>query len=603
MRRDKRKWIDDMVEDAEDAASRGQMKKVYEATRKICGVRANKVEMIRSKDGRMLSKEEEIKSRWKQHFEEVLNRPAPVQTPEINVNVPEDEDIESGFVTKEEIKAAIRATQNGKSAGVDEVVVELLKSDLETAAKVLEKLYQRVWNEEEVPEDWKKGLIVKLPKKGNLTECGNWRGITLLVVVAKILGRIIVTRIKKGVDKKLRKEQAAFRSGRGTVEQIFILRNIIEQVVEWNANMYLCFVDFEKAFDSVHRCTLWKILRSYGVPTKLIQIIKALYTNSTCAVLDGGGRTDWFEVVSGVRQGCTMSGFLFLTVVDWVMRKTTEGPRNGIRWKLMDTLEDLDYADDIALLSSTKAQCQRKVNRLNKFAKETGLKINVKKTKTMRYNARSQEPIGIENNEVEEVENFTYLGACLDKEGGARGEIKTRIRKAWISFNKLMPIWKNNMYQRQTKLKIFRTNVLAVVMYGSETWGLGKGDERRLDVFFHKCLRRLMRISWREKVTNDEVREMAGIPKLSTAIRRRRWKWLGHVLRMRAGEDVKTALRWTPDSRRKAGRPRETWRRTVLREGAEVGCSTWAEMGAMATDRRAWRSLTDGPILQTERRT
>ena len=71
---------------------------------------------------------------------------------------------------------------------------------------------------------------------------------------------------------------------------------------------------------------------------------------------------------------------------------------------------------------------------------------------------------------------------------------------------------------------------------------------------------------------------------------------------MRAGEDVKTALRWTPDSRRKAGRPRETWRRTVLREGAEVGCSTWAEMGAMATDRRAWRSLTDGPILQTERR-
>ena len=106
----------------------------------------------------------------------------------------------------------------------------------------------KVWEQEQIPEDWQ-GLIVKLPKKGDLTECNNWRGVTLMVVAEKVLDRIIITRIRDGIDDKLRQEQAGFRKGRGTTEQIFILRNIIEQCIEWNANLYVCFVDFEKAFD------------------------------------------------------------------------------------------------------------------------------------------------------------------------------------------------------------------------------------------------------------------------------------------------------------------------------------------------------------------
>ena len=95
-----------------------------------------------------------------------------------------------------------------------------------------------------MPKTWKQGLIVKIPKKGDLTECGNWRGITLTSVPSKVFGRVLVYRIKHGVNSKLRDEQAGFRSGRGTVEQIFILRNIIEQVVEWQATLYITFVDF-----------------------------------------------------------------------------------------------------------------------------------------------------------------------------------------------------------------------------------------------------------------------------------------------------------------------------------------------------------------------
>lgn len=74
---------------------------------------------------------------------------------------------------------------------------------------------------------------------------------------AKVMGKVIIKRISRGVDKKLRKEQAGFRSRRSTIEQIFMLRNIIEQSVEWNASLYFCFIDYEKAFDSVPRETLW----------------------------------------------------------------------------------------------------------------------------------------------------------------------------------------------------------------------------------------------------------------------------------------------------------------------------------------------------------
>ena len=103
--------------------------------------------------------------------------------------------------------------KNGKAAGMDSITTELLKADIETTACLLEDLFRTVWETEEIPEDWNCGLIVKLPKKGNLIDCGNWRGITLLSVPAKVMGRVIITRLHDAVDGMLREEQAGFRTG------------------------------------------------------------------------------------------------------------------------------------------------------------------------------------------------------------------------------------------------------------------------------------------------------------------------------------------------------------------------------------------------------
>ena len=209
-------------------------------------------------------------------------------------------------------------------------------------------------------------------------------------IASKVLSKILINRIQTGVDHALRKEQAGFRRGRGTVEQIFILRNILEQANEWNATVYIHFVDFEKAFDSVHRDSLWVIMKKNGIPQKLIRMVQTLYEDFQCAVVDENETTDFFPVLTGVKQGCCMSGFLFLLVIDWVMRQTVEGERTGIRWNFTTVLEDLDFADDIALLSSTMGHLQTKTTKLEDNAARVGLKLNANKCKTLKANSKRE---------------------------------------------------------------------------------------------------------------------------------------------------------------------------------------------------------------------
>ena len=152
------------------------------------------------------------------------------------------------------------------------------------------------------------------------------------------------------------------------------------------------------------------------------------------------------------------------------------------------------------------------------------------------------------------------------------------------------------------KFRLFKSNVLSVLLYGSETWKMTKNDETMVDTFLHKSLRRILKIYWPQKVTNEEVRKRADIEQTSTTIRRRRWKWLGHVLRMENTRHAKIAVTWTPEGKRKRGRPKETWRRTIERERKDLGFQSWTEATKVATERDQWRRLVNGPILLKERR-
>ncbi|XP_061187006.1 uncharacterized protein LOC133195159 [Saccostrea echinata] len=117
--------------------------------------------------------------------------------------------------------------------------------------------------------------------------------------------------------------------------------------IEWQSPLYSVFVDFEKAFDNVDRSTIWSLLRHYGIPPKLISIIRSLYDDATCHIIHNGEPTDHFNVETGVRQGCILSLTIFLIVIDWIMQETTKGSKTGIQWAFTKELEDLNFADDI----------------------------------------------------------------------------------------------------------------------------------------------------------------------------------------------------------------------------------------------------------------
>ena len=403
------------------------------------------------------------------------------------------------------------------------------------------------------------------------------------------MNRILLVRMKIEVDQKLRDEQAGFRKDRSCVDQIATLRNIIEQSLEWNSPLYVTFVDFEKAFDSVDRESLWKILAHYGIPEKLICLIKKTYKPSTCQVVHNGSLTEPFNILTGVRQGCILSPFLFLLAIDWIMSRTVEGQNRGIQWSLLKQLEDIDFADDITLLSQRHRNMQDKTNSLDANGGKLGMKINIPKTKSMRANQTNHDPITLRGEALEEVDKFPHLGSIVSRDGGTEQDIAVRIGKATGAFKILRPIWTSRVISVQTKLRLFNSNVKTVLLYACETWRSTKASTNKLQTFINKCLRNILRIRWEDRVRNEDLWERTGQERIETVVTRRKWNWMGHILR-RPKSITCHALRWHPQGKRSRGRPRTTWRRSTEAEAKSVGLQL-NDLERVAKDRRGWRGI------------
>ena len=167
--------------------------------------------------------------------------------------------------------------------------------------------------------------------------------------------------------------------------------------------------------------------------------------------------------------------------------------------------------------------------------------------------------------------------------------MKNRIHKARMSFIKLKKIWNSSKFVLRTKLRLFKSLVLSVLLYGCETWKINEGDNKRLDTFQFKCLRRILKVRWPYVISNDDILKKTNMTRISDEVKGRRWKWIGHVLRMDDNCHCMTALTWAPEGRRKVGRPKTTWRRTVEREMKLLGWTSWNAAKPIAKDRVHWR--------------
>ena len=592
LRRDKEAYLNKLAEKAEKAANSGQMRTLYQTTKTLSGKFSRSEVPVKDKDGRTVFEKEAQKERWVEHFKELLNRPPPTNPPDI-IPARKDLPINCDPPTRNEIEQAVKLLSLGKSAGPDNIPPEALKMDTSLTTDILHGLFDKIWKEGRFPKDWKEGHLVKLPKKGDLSNCNNYRGITLLSIPGKVFNRIILERIKTAVDNKLREEQAGFRKNRSTTDQIATLRIIVEQSIEWKSSLIVNFIDYEKAFDSLDRKTLWKIMRHYGIPSKLVQLVEELYEGSSCRVVHDGQLTDSFDIITGVKQGCILSPFLFILAIDWLMKETTSGSRNGIQWTLWTQLEDLDFADDLALLSHTQAQMQEKTTDLDKLSRSVGLHIHPRKSKIFKANTTKEVTVVVNTEKLEEVDSFIYLGSVIDRKGGTEADIKSRIGKARTAFLALNKIWKDRKLSMRTKLRLFNSNVKSVLLYGSETWAATQTCIKRLQTFINGCLRRILRIRWTDKVRNEEVWKRTEQEATQTEVGRRRWRWIGHTLRKTNSNITRKALQWNPQGTRTRGRPRGTWRRVVV-EDMERSGQSWNKLQKLAQDRAGWKVFVCG---------
>ena len=412
----------------------------------------------------------------------------------------------------------------------------------------------------------------------------------LLSIPSKILTRVILERIKEALDTALREEQAGFRQERSCTDHIATLRILMEQSIEWQSPLYAVFVDFQKAFDSVDREVIWKLMQHYGFPPKLITLIQQLYSNSACQVIHDGKLSEPFQVQTGVRQGCLLSPTIFLLVVDWIMRRSTHNKKTGIQWTFTSQLEDLDFADDICLLSHRLQDAQDKLNRVSGEARKTGLLINTKKTEAMRLNHKQETPITLNGDILKEVDKFVYLGSVVSTDGGTDQDIRSRINKARHAFNTLRPIWRSSALSTRNKIRIFNTNVKAVLLYGSETWRTTQGITSKLQAFLNRCLRNILKARWPDTINNQDLWSQTNQTPIEYELKKRKWGWIGHTLRKPVTNITKEALDWNPQGKRKVGRPKQTWRRSTEAEAKAAGM-TWAGVKRISQNRVRWRSV------------
>ena len=337
--------------------------------------------------------------------------------------------------------------------------------------------------------------------------------------------------IQPQAEEIIAEEQADFRAGGSTTEQLFNLRILSETYLQHQQKLYHVFIDLKKAFDRVWHEALWATMRKYNINDSIIRAIENLYDKAQSAVLFSGSTGEWFRTTVGVRQGCLLSPTLFNIFLERIMCEALddyEGSAN-IGGRLVT---NFSFADDI-VLNAEEEEVGVLADRLDTTTTRYKMEIGPDKTQVMTNNPNGfQREIKIKGQRLEEVENFKYLGAIISNEG-SKPEILSRIAQTTVALSSLKIIWRDKNTSLASKVKLMRTLILSTFLYDCESWTLTAEIEIRIQALEMRCYRRLLNISYKDQVTNEEVRNRIqnaiGVHDDLTMVKKRKLRWYGHI--------------------------------------------------------------------------
>ena len=223
---------------------------------------------------------------------------------------------------------------------------------------MLHSICQQIWKTQHWPQDQKRSVFIPIPKKGNAKKCPNYCTIALISHTSKVMLKILQARLQQYVNCELPDVPGGFRKGKGTRDQIAKVCWIVEKAIEYQKNIYFCFFECAKVFDSVDHNKLWKIVKERGIPDHLTCLLRNLYADQEATVRTRHGTTDCFQIRKGVRQGCILSPCLFNLYAEYIMwnaglDETQAGIKTAGR-----NINNLRYADDTTLMAESKEELQ-----------------------------------------------------------------------------------------------------------------------------------------------------------------------------------------------------------------------------------------------------
>lgn len=512
----------------------------------------------------------------REYFNELLNE----EFPRENFPLVEPNNVSVPDFALEEVETAVKEMKRGKAVGPDKIPVEFWLEMNTVGFRWLTVLFNKIKRGSQMPDAFRKSYLLPFYKnKGDSRKLNNYRAIKLTSHTLKILERAVCNRLKKLV--KLHDNQCGFVEGKSTVDAIQSLRILMEKHRDARVDLYLVFIDLEKAFDRVPRDLIWVALRSLNVPEAYVSIIMDMYDEARTRVRCTAGESDDFTVKVGVHQGSVLSPMLFNIIMLYLLRLIGE-----------DLEISLLFADDIVLGSRDIVALQNALSRWDRILKAHGLRISISKTELLCCPFSDPErplpDIYINEQKLKSCSQFKYLGSIVNSEATCDDDIKHRTSVGWLKWRENSGVFCDRRMPRKLKGKLYTTVVRRALSYASECWTMYKSYENKMTAAEMKMLRMTAGVTKRDRIRSNHIRGSLYIKKpIIQTLKADRMRWYCHVRRRPPENPVQKAISTdVPTSGRRAGRPKNTWISQLKKCQENIGLSD-----DMIRDRPACRRM------------
>ena len=542
-------------------------------------------------------------------------------------------------MTAQEVRAQLKLMKDRKAADSQGIVAEMLKNSEDGALDLIAHLFTDVLKADmEAPSQWSRTIMQVLFKKGDPKLAENYRPISALPIIYKLFSKVVLARMRQGLESEQSCDQAGFRSTFACEDHLFAISMLAEKHLEWQRPLWVVTVDFKKAFDTIGHTCLWKALLEQGAAPLYVDVFRRLYQMQT-AVVKCDRESKAFDVQRGTKQGDPISPTFFNAALEKVMRELKRkwsSERRGIDVD-GDSLTNLRFADDVLLVCKSLREATVMLDDLRREAARVGLEVHFDKTKILSNgigHGQLQKSVDIGGQPVEVVpakEGAMYLGKLMALVEGHEVELQHRITRGWRKFMTFKKDLCDRTFPIDQRFRLFNAVVTPTVLYGCGTWAMTTTRERALKTAQRRMLRMMLGrprqtrtaqasessserseeevemaedeleveswVAWVRRVIAEAelVMSRLEIPDWVTEQRRRKWSWAGHIARRTDGRWTRKILEYQPEGTRAQRRPFTRWETSldafIWRSfGHDNAAGSWKEL---AHDSDSWRLMTD----------